>query len=178
MIKPIYLYGEEALRKVSEDIDLDHPSLSSLIDDMFETMRNADGIGLAAPQIGINKRIIVIDNGEKEDEDFMFKGVFINAKILRHFGYLYKVKEGCLSFPGISERVSRPLGIEVEWYDENKKYHKEKFIGIKSIVLQHEIDHLNGILFIDKIDPEDKMRIYKDLENIKRKKVKVNYETK
>jgi len=175
MIKPIYLYGEEVLRKKSEDIDLENEDASSIVFDMFETMYNANGVGLAAPQIGINKNIIVVDENL---EDEKFKEVFINPKIIKHFGYLYKTEEGCLSFPGISGKVSRPIGITVKWYDENTNLHEEKFIGIKSIILQHEIDHLNGILYIDKIDPEDKMKIYKDLENIKKKKVETKYETK
>jgi peptide deformylase len=175
MIKPIYLYGEDALRKKSEDVDLNDPELSQFIEDMFETMRNANGAGLAAPQIGINKNVIVI--GQKLN-DGLFKGVFINPKIKNYSGYLIRNPEGCLSFPGIEINVNRVINVEVEWYDENKKFHTVVFSGIKAIILQHEIDHLNGILFIDKIPGEDKLRIFKELQNIRNKKVNTNYETK
>lgn len=175
MIKPIYLYGEEVLRNKSEDVDLNDPDLPNLINDLFDTMHNAKGAGLAAPQIGINKKILVI---EEELNDGLFKGVFINPKILNYSGYLIEFLEGCLSFPGMEGRTHRPMKIDIEWYDENKKYHREEFVGTQAIILQHEVDHLNGTLYIDKIYPEEKLKLYKVLENIRKKNVKVEYEIK
>jgi peptide deformylase len=176
MIHPIYTYGEDILRKTAKDVDLNNSTLSVLIDDMFETMHNANGAGLAAPQIGMDVRIVVIEEEIREGE--IFKIVLINPNILNYSGYLSGMTEGCLSFPGISGYVVRPLTIEVEWYDENKKYQKQFFSGIKARIIQHEVDHLNGTVFIDRIHPEDKMKLFIQLENIKNKKIKTIYPIK
>ena len=173
MILPIYTYGEEILRKKSDDIDLDDVSLPSLIKNMYETMYNAKGAGLAGPQVGHNKRIIVIEEEISEGE--IFKMVLLNPTILNYSGYYTTMTEGCLSFPTISAEVFRPLNIEVQWHDENKIHHKEFFTGIQSRILQHEIDHLNGVLFIDRIDPEKKFKLFKTLEDIIHKKIKTYY---
>jgi len=173
MILPIYTYGEEILRKKSDDVDLNDISLSSLITNMYETMYNAKGAGLAAPQVGHNKRIIVIE--EEISDGKIFKMILLNPVILNYSGYYTTMAEGCLSFPTINVDVFRPLNIEVEWYNENKNHHKEFFTGVQSRILQHEIDHLNGILFIDRIDPEKNFKIFKTLEDIKHKKIKTYY---
>lgn len=176
MIFPIYTYGQFILRNKSEDANLNDVLLPSFIKDMFETIHNANGVGLAAPQVGLNKRIIIVEEEFSDGE--LFKGVFINPTIIRYYGRMLLMSEGCLSFPGISENVARPESIEVEWYDEKKEYHKDFFHGIESRILQHEIDHLNGVLFIDKMSGLDRLKIFMKLEAIKNKKVPTSYEIK
>lgn len=168
MIKPIITYDHPTLRNKSENIDLQRSDLKDIISDMWETIYDARGAGLAASQIGLNLNLIVVDEEIHPGE--IFKGVFINAKILNYIGYLNEMKEGCLSFPGLSINVLRPISIEVEWYDENLIYHKEFFSGITARILQHEIDHTNGVLFIDRLNPDEKLKIFKQLEDIKNKK--------
>lgn len=176
MIFPIYTYGQPILRNKAEDIDLDDVLLPSLIKDMFETMHNANGAGLAGPQVGLNRRITVVE--EEVTDGKLFKGVFINPKILSYSGRMLVMTEGCLSFPDMYGKVIRPESIEVEWYDENKEYHKEFFHDIESRILQHEIDHLNGILFIDKVSALDRLKMFMRLEDIKNNKVPTSYEIK
>jgi peptide deformylase len=174
MVRDIYLYGHDVLRKIAEDADINNRTLPFLIADMFETMRNANGSGLAAPQIGLSKRIIVLELKEEK-----FQMAMINPKILEYSSFEKNIMgEGCLSFPGIELDVKRSASIEVEWYDENKKYHKEHFDGIVARIIQHEIDHLNGTFFIDRISPEEKLNIFMKLEDIKNRKVNVNYPTR
>jgi len=179
MILPIYTYGEPILRLKANDISLNQKDIKKdifkiHIPNMLETVHNANGAGLAAPQIGLNIKLIVVDQQISDTE--IFKGVFINANILRYFGYANVMDEGCLSLPKISAFIIRLSEIEVEWYDENWKYHKEKFNGIKSRILQHEIDHTNGILFTDRIINKDiKLKLSSQLDDIKNKKIKVNY---
>lgn len=165
MIKPILIYDDPILRNVSKDVDLQRSDLKEIIINMWETMYVANGAGLAASQIGLNINLIVVD--EEINPGEIFKGVFINAKILNYAGYLSVMKEGCLSFPGLNIDVVRPLSIEVEWHDENLIYHKEFFAGITARILQHEIDHTNGILFIDRLNPDEKLKTFKQLEDIK-----------
>ena len=176
MIYPIYTYGEDVLRKKAEDVNLDDPKLSALIEDMFTTMRIAKGAGLAAPQIGISKKIVVVD--EEISDGVLFKAVFLNPKIISYGDYYLSMIEGCLSFPDMQGYVIRPNSIDVEWYDENKNYHRELISNIKSRIIQHEVDHLNGTLYIDRMDPEDKMKLFFHIQNIKNKKVKTLYEIK
>jgi len=176
VIFPIYTYGQSILRDKAEDVDLNDVLLPSFIYDMFETMHNANGIGIAAPQVGLNKRIIVIEEEVTDGE--LFKGVFINPTILKYYGRMLLMSEGCLSFPGISENVVRPESIEIEWYDENKEYQRNFFHGVESRILQHEIDHLNGVLFIDKISGLDRLKMFMRLESIKNKKVTTTYQVK
>lgn len=179
MIRPILLYGHPALTKKSENFvipknmyDIQHfkHEIDQYKQDMLETMRRADGCGLALPQIGINKNLLVI-----EDPKEKFVGTFMNINILKYYGYMSESNEGCLSFPGISVSVVRPFGIEAEYYDENLVYHKEKFTSIKSRILQHETDHLRGILFIDRATDLERMKLFYELEHIKDKKVKISY---
>lgn len=177
MILPVYTYGEKILEKPSEIVDLNDPTLPELISNMFDTMRNANGIGLAAPQIGINKRIIVVETKflSSSNEEILFKEVFINPKIISYSDYKITTIEGCLSFPELQLSINRPLFIDVEWYNENKVYQCKLLSGLVSIILQHEIDHLNGVLFIDKISQEEKNKFLHDLKKIKQKKVKSKY---
>jgi peptide deformylase len=173
MVYPIYLYGEDVLRKKAEDVDLNDPTLPSLIEDMFSTMRIANGAGLAAPQIGISKKLIVVE--EKISEEKTFKIVLINPKLIGVGGDNVKFEEACLSLPGISADVNRPFMIGLEWYDENKEYHKEIFTEIESRIIQHELDHLDGKLYIDHLHPDVRMKLFMVLEDIKNRNIKVNY---
>ncbi len=158
MILPIRAFGDPVLRKVGKDIEKDYPGLQELIDNMFETMYSANGIGLAAPQIGLDIRLFVIDvTPLAEDEDYEdikdelaeFKKVFINARILEESGEEWKFNEGCLSIPDVREDVKRKDTIVIEYYDENFVKHTETFSDIRARVIQHEYDHIEGILFTD-----------------------------
>jgi len=158
MILPIYAYGQPILRKESEEIDKEYPNLSQLIEDMFETMDSAKGIGLAAPQIGKNIRIIVVDS-KKLSEDFdepgldEFRKVFINPIIEQEFGDDFTFREGCLSLPRISEEITRKSKIILSYYDMDWNLHQEEFSGLKARIIQHEYDHLEGIMWIDRASP-------------------------
>jgi len=174
MIYPIFLYGEKILRDKAIDVNL-HDRLTDVISNMFETMHNTDGIGLAAPQIGLSKKLIVIEKEISDGE--LFKGVFINPKIIAYSGRNVVYSEGCLSLPGISENIIRPYTIELEWLDEKLELHHSFFHEIPARILQHEIDHLNGLLFIDKMNYVDKLTKFTKLEAIKNKKVTTTYPT-
>lgn len=183
MIYPIYTYGNDILRKRADDWPIPDIlkkdpratlHLKNIIDAMWETLHNAEGAGLALPQLGLPGRIIVIE--EEINPGEIFKGVFFNAHIHNYIEpFSHPINEGCLSFPGLILPISRPEKIDVEWYDENWIYHREIFDGIKSRILQHEIEHLEGILFIDRILPEEKLKLFMKLEDIKNKKVKAKY---
>ncbi|HTN68557.1 MAG TPA: peptide deformylase, partial [Dysgonamonadaceae bacterium] len=155
MILPIYIYGHSVLRKEANEIDSTYPNLKELIDNMFETMHNAEGIGLAAPQVGLDDSIFVVDLAPLADEEnpeySEFKKVFINARIINRTGEVTAYEEGCLSIPGINESVPREDTIEIEYLDENLEPHSETFTGFTARVIQHEYDHIEGILFIDRI---------------------------
>ncbi|PLX06937.1 MAG: peptide deformylase [Marinilabiliales bacterium] len=181
MILPIYLYGHPVLRKKSIDIDKDYPNLDQIIDNMFETMYKADGIGLAAPQIGLNINLITIDGrplAKDEPEMTDFKRVFINPKITFNTKETIAIEEGCLSIPGINEGVNRIDDLTIEYYDENFKKVKENLSGYRAIVIQHEYDHLQGIMFVDKISPIRKRFIKGKLNNITKGKVVTSYKVK
>jgi len=181
MILPIYLYGNPVLRRKSEDISADYPELQKLIADMFETMYNADGVGLAAPQIGKNVNIIVIDAspfGEDEPELKDFKRVFINPKITYNSDETLSTEEGCLSIPGIHENVFRYLDLTIEYYNENFEKVTEHLEGRKAKIIQHEYDHLQGIMFVDKISVIRKRFIKSKLNNISKGKTTASYKTK
>jgi peptide deformylase len=156
MIYPIVVYGHPVLRKVAVDISRDYPDLKQLIDDLFETMYFSEGLGLAAPQIGKSIRIFVIDGKPAaEDEPSLadFKKVFINAKITERCGELQPMNEGCLSIPNLREEVMRESHIRITYYDENWEEYNEVYDGYKARIIQHEYDHLDGILFPDKLNP-------------------------
>ena len=188
MILPIVAYGDRVLRKKCVDIDKDYPNLEKLISDMKETMKNASGVGLAAPQINKAIRLFVIDTSPfAEDEELSefereelenFDKIFINAKIVKEEGDEWAFNEGCLSIPNIREDVFRQDTITIEYLDENFKAHKEALTGLAARVVQHEYDHIEGILFTDKLSSLKKRLIKKKLENISKGKVDVDYRMK
>ena len=151
---PVYLYGHPVLRKVSEDITPDYPELKKLLDDMYETMYASEGVGLAAPQIGRNDRIVVIDAdpvAETFPECAGRKLTLINPEVEVLEGESVTRGEGCLSLPGLSENVSRVEHIRLRWVDENFEQHEEEISGFLARIVQHECDHLEGKLYIDHV---------------------------
>ncbi|MES2747293.1 MAG: peptide deformylase [Bacteroidota bacterium] len=176
MIVPIYGYGEPVLRKVCEEITPNHPHLKEIIANMYETMYNAYGVGLAAPQIGLGIRLFVIDtepfsdsdglSNEEKEQLKVFKQTFINAKMLVEEGDEWAFNEGCLSIPDVREDVYRNEKITLEYDDEDFNRKTQSFDGIVARVIQHEYDHIEGILFTDKISTLKKTLIKKKLQNI------------
>ncbi|SZD73560.1 Peptide deformylase 1 [Candidatus Ornithobacterium hominis] len=184
MIYDIRAYGDPILREKSQAISSDYPHLDEIIENMFETMYDSNGIGLAAPQVGLPIRLFIIDLSPfKDDQDYAdiaeelaeFKKVFINAEIIDEKGGEWKFNEGCLSIPNIREDVSRHAEITIKYLDENFQPHEEEFNDIFARVIQHEYDHIEGILFVDYLSNFKKKLIHKKLEKIKRGNVKVNY---
>jgi len=194
MVLPIVVYGDPVLRKVSEDIDKNYPGLDKLIVDMFETMYEASGVGLAAPQVGKAIRLFVIDTqpfvddeDEEDDDEFTaeerkelmaFKKVFINARILKEEGTEWKFKEGCLSIPKIREDVERKPNVTIEYLDEKFVKHTESYSGLIARVIQHEYDHIEGVLFTDKISPFKRKMISGKLIDISKGKTNPDYKIK
>ena len=181
MVYPIFLYGNSVLRKEAEDISLDYPNLKTLIEDMYETMHKSEGIGLAAPQIGLPIRLVVIDLSPLSDdmpEYKDYKHAFINPHILETEGEELSLEEGCLSLPGINESVKRKNRIHVTYFDENLQKHDEWVEGYLARVMQHEFDHLDGHVFIDRISPIRRQLIKSKLTAILKGKVKCSYKTK
>lgn len=185
MILPIVAYGSPVLRKVCRDLSPDHPGLQSLIENMWETMYNSNGVGLAAPQVNHDIRLFVIDseqifvNREEDDEEYPdapgFKSVFINARMISETGSPWKYEEGCLSIPRIREHVSRMDTIRIAYLDENFISHEKEFSGITARVIQHEYDHIEGKLFIDRILPLKRTLLKRKLDDISKGKIKVDY---
>ncbi|WPO83373.1 peptide deformylase [Chryseobacterium sp. JJR-5R] len=184
MILPIRAFGDPVLRKVAKDIEQDYPELQNLVDNMFETMYSANGIGLAAPQVGLDIRLFVIDVSPlAEDEDYddikdelaQFKKVFINARILEESGEEWKFNEGCLSIPDVREDVKRKDTIVIEYYDENFVKHTETFSDIRARVIQHEYDHIEGILFTDHLSSLKKKLVKGKLSKITQGEVSISY---
>jgi peptide deformylase len=163
MILPIFAYGEPVLRKKSIDIDRNYVGLEALIQNMFDTLQHAEGVGLAAPQVGRAIRLFVVDTREmkvpkekeathgKEEDLKDFKKVFINAQIVAEEGEEWNFEEGCLSIPGVREDVLRKPRITIEYLDENFNKHRETYDGLRARVIQHEYDHIEGVLFTDKM---------------------------
>jgi len=181
MIKSVYVYGSPILRKVANDITSDYPSLKGLIEDMFETMHHSDGIGLAAPQIGLSIRLFIIDASPLADdhpEMKDFRRVFINAHILERTGEEILYNEGCLSIPNIREDVQRPESVLMRYVDENFEPKEERFDGLAARIIQHEYDHLEGILFTDKISPIKRQLLKSKLTAISKGKVTASYKVK
>ena len=175
MIHPIVIYDDPTLKQVSEEIPYQKfPKIEELVDDMFETMHKANGIGLSAIQIGIPLRIFVIE-AHLENENFHFRETFINPKMIRKWGNKVKLTEGCLSVPQIFAQVERNETIELSYYDSNWKFHTKIFKGLKSRIIQHEYDHLEGILFIEHLDNMWKKIIESPLETIKNKNIEIPY---
>src|ERR1700739_3345356 len=195
MILPVVVYGDPVLRKVGVDIDKNYEGLDELIANMFETMYNASGVGLAAPQIGKAIRLFVIDatpfsevdeDDEEEDKlskkeiEFLknFKRVFINAKIISEKGDEWKFNEGCLSIPKIREDVLRRPVVTIEYYDANFKKHTETIEGVAARIVQHEYDHIDGKLFTDRISAFRRKLIAGKLTDISKGKFSASYKTK
>lgn len=184
MILPIVAYGDPVLKKKAVDIDENYPGLQKLIDDMFETMYNANGVGLAAPQVGKGIRLFVVDatpvaeggDGDPTCEDF--KRVFINPIIFEESGEEWNYEEGCLSIPGIREEVSRKSSLKIEYYDEKWDLYEEELDGFAARVVQHEYDHIEGVLFLDRISAIKRTLLKGKLNNISKGDVDVNYRMK
>ncbi len=186
MILPIIAFGNPVLKRIADDIPENFEGLSALLSDMFETMYAAKGVGLAAPQIGESIRLFIVDGspfaneeGEEIDPKAIgiegFKKVFINPIIEEESGDLWPFQEGCLSIPKIRENVNRKERICVSYYDENWSFHREEFDGYKARIIQHEYDHLEGILFTDKLSPLKKKLLSKRLGNVSIGIVEVDY---
>ena len=188
MILPIIAYGDPVLRKVCDTIPENYPELPKLIEDMFQTMYHSNGVGIAAPQVGLAIRLFVVDtNGFSENEDLTseekeylrnFKKVFINAKIIEEEGQPWAFNEGCLSIPGVTEDVARKPTLVIEYQDEHFVKHTETFTGLAARVIQHEYDHIEGILFTDHLSSFKKQLLKNKLNNISSGKVKVSYKMK
>jgi peptide deformylase len=193
MILPIVVYGDPVLRKVGTAIDKNYPQLNQLIENMFETMYNAGGVGLAANQIGKDIRLFIVDtepfagNDDDGEEEFtkeekeqlkVFKKIFINAKIIDEKGEEWKFNEGCLSIPKIREDVVRNSLVTIEYYDKEFKKHTETYDGLIARVIQHEYDHIEGKLFTDRLSGLRRKLISNKLNDISKGKVKADYKTK
>ncbi|MBN2486680.1 MAG: peptide deformylase [Bacteroidales bacterium] len=181
MVYPIVIYGSPMLRKVSEEITPEYKDLHILISDMFDTMEVSDGVGLAAPQIGKSIRIFVVDATPMAEDDSSLEGfrkVFINPQIIEESGSKWGYTEGCLSLPEIREEVERPSVVKIKYNDEHFNTFEETYNGIKARIIQHEYDHLQGVLFTDRVSPIRKKLLKGKLNNIARGKVKASYKTK
>ncbi len=189
MILPIMAYGLPVLRKECEEID-ENSDISSLVNDMFETMYASSGVGLAGPQIGKSERIFIVDaspfaepeEGEKMTDNRKilkdFKKVFINPIIEDETGDVWPFSEGCLSIPGIREDVERRSIVKISYYDENWNFHEESFTGIAARIIQHEYDHIEGVLFTDHLKPLKRRLLKRKLDDISKGKVDVDYKMK
>jgi peptide deformylase len=180
MIYPIVVYGHQVLRKVAKKIDKDYTGLNQIINDLFETMYYSEGLGLAAPQIGKSIRMFVIDGkpvADEEPELADFKKVFINAHITEKSGDFLPMTEGCLSIPNLREEVNRESHIRIKYYDENWEYHDDVYDGYKARIIQHEYDHLDGILFTDKVSPLRRRLLKSKLTAISKGKFEADYKT-
>lgn len=185
MILPIVAYGDPVLRKESQDISAEYPNLKDLIANMYDTMYDAYGVGLAAPQVGLPIRLFLVDTTPfADDEDLTkdeqaslkdFKRTFINAEILEETGDEWAFNEGCLSIPEVREDVFRKPKIKIQYQDEDFKTHVEEFDGLVARVIQHEYDHIEGILFTDKLSALKKRLIKSRLNNISKGNISVDY---
>ena len=181
MVLPIIAYGDPILKKVAEEIDGDYPGLDQLITDMFETMYDSNGVGLAAPQVNKSIRLFIIDATPyaEDDKDLDgFKKIFINPIILDEEGKEWDFNEGCLSIPGIREDVKRKARLTIEYQDENFEMKEETYQGMAARIIQHEYDHIEGVLFTDRINPLRRRLLNGKLKNIARGKVEVEYKMK
>jgi peptide deformylase len=184
MILPIVAYGDPVLKKKAEEIDQDYPNLKELVINMFETMHKAPGVGLAAPQVGLPIRLFVVDvaqygEGEDADPDCKdFKRVFINPIIYEEEGEEWAMEEGCLSLPHMRLEIYRKPIVKIEYYDENWDLYEEELDGFPARVVQHEYDHLEGILISDRVSPMKRTLLKSKLNNIAKGNVSVNYKMK
>lgn len=181
MILPIYAYGQPVLKKVATDLQEGHPGLDELVRDMWETMYHAHGIGLAGPQVGIPYRIFVVDTSQVEEEEKAGRGikqVFLNARIMEETGKPWSYEEGCLSIPDIRGDVERLSTIRMRWQDLTFQWHEQEFSGLNARVIQHEYDHIDGILFVERLKPLKKRLIKRKLEQIRMGEVDCDYKMK
>jgi peptide deformylase len=181
MVLPVYAYGQPVLKKKALSIEPDYPDLDSLINNMWETMYHASGVGLAAPQIGVGIRLFIVDTIQimKEENKLQgIKSVFINAEMLDESGKPWSYEEGCLSIPNVRGDVERLDKIKIRYQDEQFQLHEAEFDGINARVIQHEYDHIEGKLFIEKLSPLKKKLIQRKLENIKKGKISAEYRLK
>jgi peptide deformylase len=181
MVLPIYLYGNPVLKVKASPITRDYPNLAELISNMWETMYFAKGVGLAAPQIGLSIRLFVVDSVSYYDQNESPKGikkVFINPVIVEEYGQEWPFEEGCLSIPKINAEVERTTHVKIKYLDEQFKEHLEVFDEMNARIIQHEYDHIEGILFIDKIKPVRRQILQRKLEKIKRGIVNASYPVK
>jgi peptide deformylase len=181
MILPIYAYGQPVLKKVAKPISADYPDLEQLIADMWETMEEANGVGLAAPQIGRSIRLFIVDSKpmqEEGEEESGIREVFINAEILEEAGEDWSYGEGCLSIPDINGDVERPEEVTIRYQDEHFETHTATFTGMNARVIQHEYDHIEGILFTDMLKPLKKRLVKRKLEKIRKGEIALKYKMK
>jgi peptide deformylase len=181
MIYPVYGYGAGVLKREAKDIEEDYPNLKQLIADMYETMYEANGVGLACPQIGLSIRMFIIDTEQLDEEGDVPVGVkkaFINPIIVEEEGKEWDYEEGCLSIPDLTSDVTRKPKIIVEYYDEGFNLKEETYDGMNARVIQHESDHLDGILFTDHISGFKRRLMKRKLENIKKGRIDVDYRMK
>ena len=181
MILPIYTYGLPVLRKQAEEVPQDFPELQTLVQDMFDTLANSEGVGLAAPQIGKSLRLVVVDlDALKEDEPQYegFRRAYLNPEIVEYGSSTDTYEEGCLSLPGITESVKRPTTILLRWQDLDGTKHEEWIDGFLARVLQHETDHLEGRVFTDRLTPLRKQLVKKKLNQLSRGNVSCRYKVK
>lgn len=180
MVLPVVVYGHPVLRKIAKEIDPDYDNLGQFIEDIFETMYDSEGIGLASPQVGKSIRLFIIDASPLEDEEpemADFKKVFINPEIIERSGETSAFNEGCLSIPNLREEVVREPKIRITYYDENFKFYEEEYDGTISRIIQHEYDHLEGILFTDKVSPLRKRLLRGKLMAISKGRFEASYKT-
>ena len=178
---PVIAFGDPLLRKKAQEITHEYTELKVLIVNMFDTMYNAHGVGLAAPQVGVSIRLFVVDAtpfSEDEPQLKNFKKVFINAQIIEEKGEKWKFNEGCLSIPDIREDISRAETVTLSYFDENWVQHQESFQGLAARIIQHEFDHIEGKLFTDKLSPLRKALLKSRLDSISKGNVKVEYKMK
>ncbi len=178
MILPVVAYGHPVLKKVAEEIGPDYPNLKQILADIWETMYVSDGVGLAAPQVNSSIRLFVIDASafaEKYPEAEHFKRSFLNATIYKEEGDEFSFNEGCLSFPGLREDILRKPVIHMKYQDENFEEHDERFEGVIARVIQHEYDHIEGIVFVDRITSLKKILLKRRLSDISKGNVEVSY---
>ncbi len=181
MIYPIVIYGAPALRERCEEVPENFPDLKKLTEDMFATMYEAEGVGLAAPQIGKNLRLFVVDCSPWADEDPWlkdFRRAFVNPEIYERSEREDLFNEGCLSLPGLHEDVSRPVAVRIRYMDENFEQHDESFDGYAARVIQHEYDHLDGKVFTDRLTPLRRNLIRSKLLNFTKGKFRASYRTR
>lgn len=179
MIYPIVAYGDPILKKVAKDITKEEIDIKKVSEDMFDTMKNAHGVGLAAPQVGLNIRVFVIDTSVFEDEEIpSIKKVFVNPVIEEEWGEDWPYEEGCLSIPGVRADVFRASDLRIRYFDTDWKEHTEHFNGMTARVIQHEYDHIEGILFTDHLSPIKKRLLKGKLTNISKGECDAAYRMK